>query len=44
MSERPSRAKSQLVLSPIVDRRVHIKNLVEMVKFVLGILIPLWLN
>lgn len=44
MSERPSRAKSQLVLSTIVDRRVHIKNLVEMVKFVLGILVPLWLN
>ena len=44
MSQRPSRAKSQLVLSPIVDRRVHFKNLVEMVKFLLGILVPLWLN
>ena len=32
---------SQLVLSPIVDRRVHIKNLVEMVKFVLRILVPI---
>ena len=35
---------SQLVLSPIVDTRVYIKNLVEMVKFVLRILVPIWLR
>ena len=35
---------SQLVLSPIVDRRVHIKNLVEMVKLVRGILVLILLN
>ena len=35
---------SQLVLSPIVGSRVYIKNLVEMVKFVLRILVPIWLH